>query len=111
MEDKLWKNEESQKLKEDLPRLKVCDQVKALRLHKARTGGRCDGFHPKMPLDLTKEKSAEVVEFEEKAEQSGKWPQQSCSTMFFLIRNNGTSERPIALMPTLTRWWEAFEGS
>ena len=40
--------------------------------------------------------------------QSGKWPQQACTTMFFLIPNNVTSERPIALMPTLIRWWEAL---
>ena len=41
-------------------------------------------------------------------EQSGKWPQQACTTMFFLILKNVTSERPIALMPTLIRWWEAM---
>ena len=28
--------------------------------------------------------------------------------MFFLIQKNVTSERPIALMPTLLRWWEAL---
>ena len=28
--------------------------------------------------------------------------------MFFLILKNATSERPIALMPTLIRWWEAL---
>ena len=48
------------------------------------------------------------MEFLEKVEQSGKWPQQACTTMFFLISKNVTSERPIALMPTLTRWWEVL---
>ena len=28
--------------------------------------------------------------------------------MFFVIPKNVTSERPIALMPTLIRWWEAL---
>ena len=28
--------------------------------------------------------------------------------MFFLIPKNVTSERPIALVPTLIRWWEAL---
>ena len=28
--------------------------------------------------------------------------------MFFLIPKNVTSERPVALMPTLIRWWEAL---
>ena len=40
-------------------------------------------------------------------ERSEKWPQQACTTMFFLIPKNVTSERPIALKPTLIRWWEA----
>ena len=30
--------------------------------------------------------------------------------MFFLIPKNVTSERPIARMPTLRRWWEASKG-
>ena len=50
----------------------------------------------------------ENVEFLEKVEQSGKWPQHACTTMFFLIPKNFTSERPIALMPTLIRWKEAL---
>ena len=81
---------------------------KVSRLYKARTGVRCDGFHPKVPLDVTKETRGEAVEFLEKVEQSGKWPQQACTTMFFLIPKNVTSERPIAPMPTLMRWWEAL---
>ena len=48
------------------------------------------------------------MEFLETEEQSGKWPQQACTTMFFLILKNVKSERPIALMPTLIRWWEAL---
>ena len=42
----------------------------------------------------------------EKVEQSGKWPQQACTTMFFLIPKNVSSERPIALLLTIIRWWE-----
>ena len=73
-------------------------------MHKAKTGVGCDGFHPRVPLDLTKETRGEIVEFLEKVEQSGKWPQQACTTIFFLITKNVTSERPSALMPTLIRW-------
>ena len=46
--------------------------------------------------------------FSEKVEQSGKWPQQACTALFFLVPKNVTSERPIALVPTLIRWWEAL---
>ena len=33
------------------------------------------------------------MEFLEKVEQSGKWPQQACTTMFFLIPKIVTSEK------------------
>ena len=77
-------------------------------MYKAKTRVRCDGFHPKVPSNLIKETRGGIVEFLEKVEQSGNWPQQACTTMFFLIPKNVTSERPIALMPTLIRWWEAL---
>ena len=82
LEDKPWKNEELKKLEEALPRLKECDLEKASRLYKEKTGVGCDGFHSKTPLDLTKETRREIVELLEKVEQSGKWPQQACTTMF-----------------------------
>ena len=88
--------------------LKECDLVKASRLYKAKTGVGCEGFHPRVPVDLTKETRVGVVALLEKGEQSGRWPQQACTTMFFLIRKNVTRERPIALVPTLIRWWEAL---
>ena len=91
-----------------MPRLKEGELDKASRLYKEKTEVVCDGFHPKVLLDLTKETRGEMFEFLEKVEQSGKWPQQACTTMFFLIPKNVTSERPIALMPTLIRWWEAL---
>ena len=53
-EDTPWKNEELRKLEEALPRLKECDLEKS-RGYKAKTGAGCDGFHPKVPLHLTKE--------------------------------------------------------
>ena len=97
MEDKPWKNEEMRKWEEALPRLEECDLEKASRMHKAKTGVGCDGFHPKVLFDLTKETRGEIVGFLAKVEQSGKWPQQVCSTMFFLIPKNVTSEGLIAL--------------
>ena len=44
----------------------------------------------------------------EKVEQCGRWPQQACTTMFFLIPKCVTSERPIALVHSMIRWWEAL---
>ena len=68
-------------------------------MYEGKTGEGCDGFHPKVPLDL-----GEIVEFSEKVEQSGEWPQQACTTTIFSIPKNVTSERPIALVPTMIRW-------
>ena len=45
----------------------------------------CDGFLPKVPLDLSNDMRREVVKFFEKVEQCGKWPQQACMTMFFFF--------------------------
>ena len=101
-------NEELKRLEEALPRQKETHFAEVSRLYKAKTGAVCAGFHPKVSLDLTKEMKREIVEFLEKVEQSGKWPQEACTTMFFLILRNVTSERPIALIPTLIRWWEAL---
>ena len=66
---------------------------------------------PESSPGLDKRNEGEIVEFFEKAEQGGKWPQQACTTRFFLIPKSVTSERPLALMPTLICWWEALWAS
>ena len=48
---------------EALPRLKEGGLEMASRINKAKTGVRCDGFHPKIVLDLTKETKGEIVIF------------------------------------------------
>ena len=52
---KALKNEELRKLEEALPMLSECELEKVSRMYKAKTGVGCDGFPPKVPLDLTKE--------------------------------------------------------
>ena len=54
LDDKLRKNEELKKSEEALPRLKECGLEKISRMYKAKTGVGCDGFHPKVSLDVTK---------------------------------------------------------
>ena len=89
-----------------LPRLKEGDLEKVSGLYKAKTGVGCDGVHPKVPLHLTKETRRKVVEFLEKVEQSGRWPQQACTAVFFLIPKNVTSPRPD--VDTLVGSYESF---
>ena len=91
-----------------MPRLQETDLAKAAGSNEAKTGVRCDGFHPHVPLGLTRETKGEAVEFLEKVAQCGRWPQQACTTMFFLIPKNVPNERPIALVLTMIRWWEAL---
>ena len=98
LNEKPWKNEELKKEEDALPRLGESDLEKASRIYKAKTGMGCDGFHPKGSLGLDKRDNRGRVEFLEKVEQSGKWPQQACTTMFLLIPKNVTSERPIAFL-------------
>ena len=51
MEDKPRNNEELEKLEEALPRLEECELEKSVAIAQ---GVGCDGFHPKVSLDLTK---------------------------------------------------------
>ena len=81
-----------------MPRLLEKDMEKAAESYKVKTGVGCHGFHPKVPLDFTKETSGKVVELLEKVEQCGRSPQQACTMMFFLIPENAT----------MIRWWEAL---
>ena len=48
------------------------------------------------------------MKFLQRVQQCGRWPQQACTTMLFLIPTNISNERPIALLPTLIRWWECL---
>ena len=82
---------------------KECDLEKASRLYKAKTGAGCDGFHPKVLLCFTTKTRVNVVELLKKVEDGRNKFARRCS----FCPKNVTSERPIALMPTLTRWWEA----
>ena len=59
------------------------------------------GFHLKLPLELSKGAAGDMVKFLEKLEHCWRWPQQAGTTMFSLIPKNVTSERPVALQPTM----------
>ena len=90
-----------------LPRSKKDDLEKASRLYKAKTGVGCDGFHPKSSFGLAKRN--ERINCGILGHSGTEWLMAATSTtMFFLIPKNVTSEKPIALMPTLIRGWEAL---
>ena len=60
-----WRTSHGQtkkKLEEALPRLQESDLENASRLARQRQEWDATGFHPKVPLDLTKETRVEVVE-------------------------------------------------
>ena len=72
MQSKPWRNDELKECEEALPRLKEGDLDTASRLYKAKTGVGCEGFHSKVPLDLTQETRGGIVEFLE--ESGAEWP-------------------------------------
>ena len=88
-----WRSEELRSLEEGMPRFKESDSEKAARSYKATTGVGCDGFHPQSSVRFVERTRGRVVELCEKVKQRGR-PQQGCTTMFFLIQKNVTSERP-----------------
>ena len=64
-----------------------------------------DGVRLKVPLGLTDGLSERVVHFlERKVEMAGIWLTRASTNFFFFIPKNVTRERPIAQMPTQTRW-------
>ena len=84
LEDMRWRKEDLRSLEEGLPRLKEGNLERAARSYKATSGVDCDGFTLKFREDVSKETISEIVKFFEKVEQCGRWPQQACTTMFFV---------------------------
>ena len=102
LKDKPWRNEELLSSEEGMPRLREEGVESAARSYMADTV--CDQSSAR----LVRSNEWKNWIFLNKLVQCGRWPQQACTTMFLLIPKNVTSERPIALMPTLIRWWEAL---
>ena len=63
---------------------------------------------PKVPSDFSTQTCGKIVVFLAKVEQCSYWPVQASTSLSILIPKNVTSDRPIALLPTLTRWWECL---
>ena len=87
------------------------------RHHKAKTEQGAMAFIPKIRWITPRNKKRRgVVDLLEMVEQCVRCPWQACTTMFFLIPKNVTSERPIALMLTVARCqknrieWDATGG-
>ena len=85
MEDEPWRNDELRILEEGILQLKEDNLQRVLRSCKAPSGAGCDGRHPGISLDLSKETRRGVVEFLQQVEHSVKWPQQACTPMFFSL--------------------------
>ena len=97
------------KWEEGLPRLKEKNLEKTSRSYKVTRGLGGDQFHSKVSCKLGKMKWRKNVKFAGQVKQCGRWPQQACTTIF-LIPNNVTSERSIALVPTLIWYRDGKNG-
>ena len=95
------RNEALQDQEEALPTRESVVEVK-------RAGNRCNAssgvgahvIHPEVPLDLHTERYKEIVLFLAQVKKCGIANQHA----LLLTSNNVTSERPIALLPTLIQW-------
>ena len=105
MEEKLWKKHELRSPKDE----RSVTWKKCRDCFQAKTGVGCDGFHPTVLFNLTKRDEGRNCGVP--GEGGAEWKVAATSMhndVLFLIPKNVTSERPIALMPTLIRWWEAL---
>ena len=100
------KNEALQDLEEALPPMGTEDLKRAASSYKTSTGVGADGIHPKVLLDFCEGTRGKFVVFLAKVEQCVQWPAQASTLPFLHFPKHVTSERPIALLPTLLRWWE-----
>ena len=63
-------------------------------------------LQPMVLPDLSDKMCEKSVRLLAKMQIAGMWPMQAITTMFFLFPQNGTSERPLALLPASFRVWE-----
>ena len=94
IENTPWKNKDLQDAEEAFLHTKAEELKRAASRYMASTGVGADGFHPKVPADLSTETCGYIVVVLAKVEQCGYWPIQASTHLFFLIPKNVTSERP-----------------
>ena len=94
-----WKEEET------LPSLGVTALRKAAMAFEATTGVGVGGFHPRVLLDLSDEYCQKYLRFCIRWKWRGVTNEREHHSTFFIPKST-TGERPIALLPTLIRWWE-----
>ena len=94
IENTPWKNKDLQDAEEAFLHTKAEELKRAASRYMASTGVGADGFHPKVPVDLSTETCGYIVVVLAKVEQCGYWPVQASTHLFFLIPKNVTSERP-----------------
>ena len=84
------------------------DLIMACRCFKAKTGIGTDCIHPRTLLLLPTAGLQAVVDILKAIERSGAWPEHQRHIMYFLILKANGKDRPIGLLPSLIRVWEAI---
>ena len=92
----------------DLPVFGVEELERACVRFKRKTGLGVDNLHPRSSLLLPAEGKRAVAQVLRNVEETGVWPErQQCILYFLLLKANG-KDRPIGLLPSLIRIWEAI---
>ena len=93
---------------QELPDFGVEDLSRACRCFKAKTGIGTDCIHPRTLLLLPTAGLQAVVDMLKAIERSGAWPEHQRHIMYFLILKANGKDRPVGLLPSLIRVWEAI---
>ena len=87
----------------------VCALRRGAAACKSITGEGVDGFHLRLPLDLSDVCCDGILTLLRKVEMARVWSTDASTALFFLIFGITTSGILIPLLPTLIRWWECQE--
>ena len=107
LKDRPWKKEELKNLEEDMPRLEEWSwKGSEILQSQYRSGVRCLSFQSSSGFD--KKQYEKIWNSWRRWSSVGDARSKLAQRLFCMIPKNVTSERPIALMPKMNRWWEAL---
>ena len=95
----------------DLAPISVEEVEKAALAFKETTGMGSDDFHPRWVARLSMEGKQAITDMLHAVERSRIWPTHSSTLMVWLALKVDGGHRPLVLLPSLLRLWEAARHS
>ena len=116
----IWKVGQKEQLEErpwdavgetDIPPITVEELEKAALAFKVSTGMGSDDFHPRWVVRLSLAGKQAFTDMLNAVERSRIWPTHSSTSMVWLALKVDGGHRPLVLLPSLIRLWEAARHS